>query len=361
MTVIALTATAIASSCGVGVTHAQASDANAPSETLCAEMPDGIGLYPGNPVTQMGFPVGKVESVVSRGDHVEVVFTTEGGRVFPADVQAVTRSKSILADRSLELVGNYESGPTLEPESCIPLRNSHTPKTISEVVGSAADFIEALSPEGGDDTVEMAVTGLNESLRGQGPNARAMMEHAADAMENPDRFVADIGSSINNMAPLTENALAEWGAIKGIVANMPDVVDAGIDLWPGTIDVCVGIGWLVAFLDDIQNTYGDEIWPFVHGQATDAIALAAGRSGDVADLVSTPTVMKGAVDQQTAQAGPLTAGFTPPAISLNDEEAERLCALLESLSPGSCHRAGSGTAVTEDGLLGLLDPNGATR
>lgn len=151
MTVIALTATAIASSCGVGVTHAQASDANAPSETLCAEMPDGIGLYPGNPVTQMGFPVGKVESVVSRGDHVEVVFTTEGGRVFPpADVQAVTRSKSILADRSLELVGNYESGgPTLEPESCIPLRNSHTPKTISEVVGSAADFIERSRPRVG--------------------------------------------------------------------------------------------------------------------------------------------------------------------------------------------------------------------
>ena len=85
---------------------------------------------------------------------------------------------------------------------------------------------------------------------------------------------ADIGSSIDNMAPLTEDALAQWAAIKNIVANMPDVVDAGIDLWPGTIDVCVGIGWLVALLDDVQNRYGDEIWPFVHGQATDAIALA---------------------------------------------------------------------------------------
>ncbi|MCK8672247.1 MlaD family protein [Rhodococcus sp. HM1] len=361
MTIIALTTTAIASSCGVAVTHAQANDTGAPSETLCAEMPDGIGLYPGNPVTQMGFPVGKVDSVVSKGDHVEVVFTTDGGRLFPADVQAVTRSKSILADRSLELVGNYESGPTLEPGSCIPLRNSHTPKTISEVVGSAADFIEALSPEGGEDTIEMAVTGLNESLRGQGPNARAMMEHAASAMENPDRFVADIGSSIDNMAPLTEDALAQWAAIKNIVANMPDVVDAGIDLWPGTIDVCVGIGWLVALLDDVQNRYGDEIWPFMHGQATDAIALAAARSGDIGDLVSTVPSLKGAVDQQTAQSGPLTAGFTPPAIALKDEEAERLCALLESLSPGSCNRAGSGEKVTEEGLLGLLDLNGAVR
>lgn len=206
----------------------------------------------------------------------------------------------------------------------------------------------------------MAVTGLNESLRGQGPNARAMMEHAANAMENPDRFVADIGSSIDNMAPLTEDTLAQWGAIKSIAANMPDVVEAGIDLWPGTIDVCVGIGWLVALLDDVQNRYGDEIWPFMHGQATDAIAFAAARSGDIGDLVSA-VLPEGALDQQTAQSGPLTAEFTPPAIALKDEEAERLCALLESLSPGSCRRAGSGEKVTEEGLLGLLDLNGAVR
>ena len=55
------------------------------------------------------------------------------------------------------------------------------------------------------------------------------------------------------------------------------------------------------------------------------------------------------------------SAFTPPAIALKDEEAERLCALLESLSPGSCNRAGSGEKVTEEGLLGLLDLNGAVR
>ena len=99
----------------------------------------------------------------------------------------------------------------------------------------------------------------------------------------------------------------------------------------------------------------------VTGAQDDAIALAAARSGDIGDLVSTVPSLKGAVDQQTAQSGPLTAGFTPPAIALKDEEAERLCALLESLSPGSCNRAGSGEKVTEEGLLGLLDLNGAVR
>lgn len=324
-------------------------------------MPDGVGLYAGNPVTQMGFPVGKVESIVNKGSHVEVVFTTDGARTFPADVKAVTRSKSILADRSLELVGNYESGPALAPSSCIPLENSHTPKTISEVVGSAADFIDALAPELGDDTVSMAVSGLNESLRGQGENARTMMQHAANAMESPDRFVADIGASIENMAPLTEQALVEWAAITRIVDVMPDIVDAGIDLWPGTIDVCVGIGWVVALLDDIQNNYGDEIWPFVHGPAVDAIALAAGRAGDISGLVSSVPDLSGVVDQQTTKAGALTVDFDAPQVTLSDADAERLCGLLETLSPGSCARSGDGTRLSPEGLIGLIGANGVTR
>ncbi|MGX6511024.1 MlaD family protein [Rhodococcus sp. SJ-2] len=361
MAIIATTVAAMACTCGVGVTAAQSTHSGARPGTFCAEMPDGVGLYPGNPVTQMGFPVGKVESVTNKGTHVEVVFATDGGRAFPADVKAVTRSKSILADRSLELVGNYESGPTLQPASCIPLSNSHTPKTISEVVGSAADFIEALAPEVGGDTVAMAVSGLNESLRGQGENARTMMQHASNAMESPDRFVADIGASIENMAPLTDEALVQWAAIKRIVEVMPDIVDAGIDLWPGTIDVCVGIGWVVALLDDIQNNYGDEIWPFVHGQATDAIALAAGRAGDIGGLVSSVPDLSAAVDQQTTKAGALTAEFTAPQVTLSDADAERLCALLETLSPGSCKGAGTGTKITPEGLMGLIGSNGVTR
>ncbi|KSZ60731.1 mammalian cell entry protein [Rhodococcus pyridinivorans KG-16] len=358
---VAVTVTAIVGTCGTGVAVAQPEKSGAEAATFCVEMPDSVGLYPGNPVTQMGFPVGKVDSVEQKGTHVEVRFTTDGGRVFPADVQAVTRSKSILADRSLELVGNYESGPQLTPESCIPLGNSYTPKTISEVVGSAADFIEALSPEAGDETVEMAVTGLEKALRGQGENARQMMIHAANAMENPDGFIADIGSSISNMAPLTEEALVQWAAIKNIADNMPKVVSDAMGLWPGTIDVCVGIGWLVALLDDIQRNYGDDIWPFVQGQAVEAVKLAAQQSRSIGDLVSTIPSMSNAVAAQTRDAGAVSMEYTPPKIALSDDEAARLCDVLESLSPGSCKNAGTGARVTPEGIMNLLNPIGATR
>lgn len=358
---VAVAITTIVGTCGAGVASAQQTEDGAEPATYCVDMPDSVGLYPGNPVTQMGFPIGTVDSVEQHETHVRVRFTTDGGRVFPADVQAVTRSKSILADRSLELVGNYESGPQLTPASCIPLTNSYTPKTISEVVASAADFIEALAPEAGDETVEMAVGGLEKALRGQGENARQMMIHAADAMENPDGFIADIGSSISNMAPLTEETLVHWAAIKNIADNMPKVVTDAMGLWPGTIDVCVGIGWLVALLDDIQRNYGDDIWPFVHGQAVEAVKLAAQQSGSIGDLVSTVPAMSDAVAAQTRDAGALSMEFAPPKIALSDDDTARLCEVLESLSPGSCKEAGTGARVTPDGIMNLLNPIGAPR
>ncbi|UYP18646.1 MlaD family protein [Rhodococcus sp. Z13] len=358
---IAVTATVLVGVCGAGVTSAQPLRRAADTATYCAEMPDAVGLYPGNPVTQMGFPIGKVDSVEQKGTHVQVRFTVDNGRILPADVKTVTRSKSILADRSLELVGNYESGPQLAPETCIGRDNGYTPKTISEVVGSAADFIEALAPEAGDETVEAAISGLNEALSGQGPNARQMMIHAANAMENPDGFIADIGASISNMAPLTEEALVQWAGIKNLAGNVPGVVKDAMGLWPGTIDVCIGIGWLVALLYDIQTTYGDDIWPFVQGQAVEAVKMAAQQSGSLGDLVPTIPSMANVVDAQTREAGALTMEYSPANIALSDDEAARLCEVLESLSPGSCKGAGSGSQVTPEGIASLLNPIGATR
>jgi ABC-type transporter Mla subunit MlaD len=76
-------------------------------------MSDSVGLYVGNPVTQMGYKIGTVDGITPRDTSVEVRFTINERRPIPRDVKAVTRSTSILADRSLELVGNYSSGPQL--------------------------------------------------------------------------------------------------------------------------------------------------------------------------------------------------------------------------------------------------------
>ncbi|MBH0776707.1 MlaD family protein [Nocardia bovistercoris] len=267
----------------------------------CAELPDAAGLYAGNPVTQMGYRVGEIERVEPKGERVLVSFVLDGGRRYPLDVKAVTRSKSLLADRSLELVGNYDTGPELVAGQCIPLAHSFTPKSIAEIAGSAADFIDALAPEDSEG-LRAAVIGLDDALRGNGDNARAMLLHASAAASDPDRLVADIGASIENMAPLTEDALRHWATIRSIMDQLPTVAAVGIDLWPSVEQVARGVGWLTAVLYDIQRNYGAEIWPFAKGTVADVVHLAATRSGDLAELLDTLPAAAAVLRQQSADA-----------------------------------------------------------
>ncbi|MEV5835934.1 MlaD family protein [Nocardia sp. NPDC052112] len=320
----------------------------------CAQMPDSVGLYEGNPVTQMGFQVGQVDRIQPKGDYVEVTFTLDGGRRFPADVQAVTRSKSILADRSLELVGNYQAGPELASGQCIPLAHSFTPKSISEIAGSAADFIDTLSPDNGRQSFENAVAGFEQALRGQGDNARAMMLHASAAANSPDKLIADIGSIILNMAPLTDDALQRWSSIRSILDQMPEVVSAGIDLWPGVIDVCVGIGWLVNVLHHVQSNYGDLIWPLMQGPVTAAIHLAASRSEDIQSLLTSIPAVAAMLRQQSENNGEMVIGYQPPTVQLDTSEVAQSCDALNQLVPGSCTSAAGQMQVPVVGLLDLV-------
>ncbi|MCR5978390.1 MCE family protein [Gordonia jinghuaiqii] len=291
-----------------GGTTTKPSTHHAGGDGYCADLDETIGLYVGNPVTQMGMKVGEISAVTLRGDHVQVEFSLNDGRAYPADVQAVTRSKSLLADRSLELVGNYRSGEMLTPGECINTERTHTPKSISEIAGSASDFIEAITDADSGD-VESALDGLDAALVGVGPAANTMFQQAASASRNPDQFIADIGSSVANMAPLNESALQRWPQIMSIVNQMPEVTWRGDDLLGPAGDFCRGVGWIVATIYDIQRNYGDEyIWPTMRGPVKDIIALAAARSPDLQSLYGmVPSVAAG----MRAQAN-LTGGLSIP-------------------------------------------------
>ncbi|WP_109529496.1 MULTISPECIES: MlaD family protein [Nocardia] len=343
----------VAAAGGIGVAATDGGQES--TDGFCVRMPDSVGLYEGNPVTQMGFQVGKVDRIRPVGDHVEIGFTLAGGRRFPADVLAVTRSKSILADRSLELVGNYDAGPELTAGKCIPLEHSYTPKSISEIAGSAADFIDELSPSDGRQSLRNAVAGFEEALRGQGQNARAMMLHASAAANSPDQLIADIGSIILDMAPLTDDALRQWSSIQSILDQMPAVVAAGIGLWPGTVDVCVGVGWLVNVLHDVHTEYGDQLWPMLRGPVAEAIHLAAGRSGDIASLLASIPSVAAMLRQQSDGDAAMAVAYQPPMVRIDTADSATVCDALNQLAPGTCTPSATGQAqIPATTLLDLV-------
>ncbi|MET8430462.1 MlaD family protein [Nocardia sp. NPDC004860] len=344
---------AAAVAAGTGFTVFDTITSSSSRNGFCAQMPDAVGLYAGNPVTQMGLQVGRIDQIQSKGGYVEVKFSLDAGRRYPADVMAVTRSKSILADRSLELVGNYKQGPELVAGQCVSPQRSFTPKSISEIAGSAADFIDALSPDKGKQSFQNAVAGMDAALRGQGDNARTLMLNASAAAASPDKIVADLGSIILNMAPLTDDALQHWSQIGPLLDQLPGVVAAGIDLWPGVVDTCIGIGWLVNVLHDVQVNYGSDLWPILQGPVVDAIHLAASRSGDIANLIDSIPSVAALMRQQSRDNGAVTIDYQPPTVQVDAPAPTQLCDAANAVVPGSCSLAQGRAEVTADGLLNM--------
>ena len=286
---------------------------------FCVMINDVIGLYKGNPVTQMGFRVGEVTAIENAGSRVKVTFSLDSGRAYPADVTAVTRSKSLLADRSLELVGNYTGGPTLRKGQCIT--KSFTPKNINEFAGSASDFLKDLSDNGGLD-LQKALDGADTAFAGTGPKAHAMYVNAAKAAQDPDGFTADIGSAIRDMAPLTKDALTNWDTILSITGRAPAVAGLGTELFYHVARFCRGIGWAIALMYDIWQNYGHELKPLLFDIAAPELAdVAKNRApGWAKDLSRLSPAIADALKQQTSTTGGLSIPYSAPAFKLDKRQ-----------------------------------------
>jgi virulence factor Mce-like protein len=329
-------------------------DAATAESGYCALMSDAVGLYEGNPVTQMGYKVGQVERIQPKGDHVEVTFTLDAGRQYPADVKAVTRSKSLLADRSLELVGNYDGGAELSSGNCIAMAHTATPKSISEITGSLADFLESVEPSAGKDSVADAIAGLDEALRGNGDGAQSLLRHSSDALSTPDATIADIRSIIVNLAPLTTDALAKWSTVREVFDTLPTVLTSASDrLWPGGTNLIKGIGPLVATIYDIQANYGGDIWPAADGLA-DVLRVAATRSDDIQSLLSTLPSMSGAVRQVSAGDGGFSVQYRPPTVQVSTPDGPQWCELLNQALAHSCSIVDNNVRMVDVRLLDLV-------
>ncbi|WP_055476254.1 MlaD family protein [Gordonia sp. HS-NH1] len=346
---VAATVAAVATTTsGVGTAQARSEGG------YCAILPDSIGLYAGNKVTQMGYPIGTIESIQPQDTGVRVVFSMDTDRSIPADVEAVTRSKSVLADRSLELVGNYREGPRLRASECIPLERAHTPQSISQITGSAADLIDQLAPEGDTRSLEGSIEEMSGSLVGTGPRAANLMRTAASAAQSPERTIADIGSIITMTAPLTKDALARWGDISSIITKLPEATDvAARVLWPGTVNMIYGMQPVLLLISDIEPRYGEYLYPTLDVLA-DAIHVAATRVGDIKKaLGAIPTLAENValVAERGRGAG---LRIRPPEVRVRAAVGKVWCARVNAVKPGSCTTEGADTRMVRVGVLDLL-------
>ncbi len=296
-------------------------------------MPDSIGLYPGNPVTQMGYPIGTVKRITPHPGDVRVDFTVTDNRKIPLDVKAVIRSASILADRSLELVGNYDSGPELPVGECIPLSRSSTPKSLSQVIGSATNLINAIAPEGSTN-VSDAVRGIDELLHNSGPGINQLLSNSSALLDNPDQSISDIGSIITNLAQLTTSIKNDSALWKQAMLDFQQVAPDVVRTVDGGRRLLEPLDKVVPIVLDTELNLGGEL------QITlDTVAIFLRKLSPRATwfgnlLNPVPWWINTLANHYNNRTWSIS--YRPPMFRIRTPDGLALCGIMNATTPGSC-------------------------
>jgi virulence factor Mce-like protein len=308
----------------------------------CAIFPDTIGLYVGNPVTQMGYQIGEVTSIAASPAQVRVDFSVTQRRPLPPDAKAVIRSASILADRSLELVGNYSAGPRLEAGKCIGLDRSFSPKTISQVVGSAYTFLNSINPNGSTNVGD-TVRGLDQLAHNNGAGVNQLVTRTSALLDSPDEAISDIGSIMRNTAELTGVLRELMPPLKEILLDArtttPDLA-AALDGTTGLAGPGGGVGAvgpLAELVSVLQTRLGDETQ-----QVLDTVSVTTRRLTPHATALSdlfTPVpwwINTIANHFNRRDYHTFNLAYRPPLYRVHTHDGLALCGMMNASMPGSC-------------------------
>lgn len=357
MTLTAALAAFGVSSCAIS----SATSTDSLNGDYCAVMTDSVGLYVGNHVTQMGYPVGEVRRIEPRDSAVKVVFSLDGGRAIPASVRAVTRSPSILADRALELVGNYSGGPKLVPGECIPLAQTSTPLSIARIIGSATDFVNAVNPEGSTNLAD-ALRGIDQALAGQGDRANQLLTRSSRLLDNPDQAISQMGEITRNVAELTSMVRANRGPIKQILIDLPGTTPDVVKAEHGSYEFAAAMTEIVSIVNDIELELGPQVQTALDATG-ELMRMASPHYKFVADALNpVPRFLSGingeppgATDGGLAKRlnNHLFSVLTwrPPLFRIPTPNGLLACGVMNASAPGSCADVGGRPYVADVALL----------
>ncbi|WP_165607323.1 MlaD family protein [Mycolicibacter sinensis] len=304
------------------------------TEQFCAHMSDSVGLYAGNSVTQMGYKIGTVDSITPTDTEVEVRFTLTESRPLPVDVKAITRSTSVLADRSLELVGNYRSGPRLPAGECIPRERTLTPLSISQVIGSATNFVNGISPAGSDN-IRDALRGVGESAKGNGAGLNRLLSVSSELLDNPDQNIADIGKIVRNTADLTSMLERNRAPLREILEDTPVVAPELVKAVGGVDGLAAVIHPMVAIVGDFETELGDDIQLTLDFVA-DAIRHLSPHYKGIANLLNPVPRFINTISYELNNKQFNVLRWRPPIYRVHTPNGLVVCGMMNQSMPGSC-------------------------
>jgi phospholipid/cholesterol/gamma-HCH transport system substrate-binding protein len=342
-----------ATSCSGGSGRSQA------RAEFCAIMSDSVGLYVGNAVTQMGYRIGTVDEVTPGNTGVEVRFSLDAGRPIPRDVKAVTRSTSIIADRSLELVGNYNDGPRLLASQCIPRNHTATPLSISQIIGSATDFVNGVNPDGSSN-IQDALRGVDQALKGNGPALNKLLTKSSSLVDSPDQAIADMGSIVRNVVQLTAMLKDSRTPLKQIILDLSDTTPELVKSLKGFDNLTDVFCDLIVLVDELELNIGDDLQTTLDFVG-DALRHMSPHYKGIANILNPIPRMINTLSSYGNNHQFDFIAWSPPVFRVRTPNGLALCGQMNASYPGSCADVNGSPYAVDVSLLQYVLTEAARR
>ncbi|WP_225732382.1 MULTISPECIES: MlaD family protein [unclassified Nocardia] len=325
----------------------------------CAVMPDAVGLYVGNQVTERGIAVGSVTGIRPEGRSVRVEFEMDANYPLTGDVSAATVSDTVVADRGLAVLADRAAHTRWNPDRCIT--KTATPKTVTETL----DALTTLTTELGDGSqaaglqhIRDAIAAIGTATSGTGPKLNELIKQLAGALSAPDTAIGHIGSLVDDLNSLSSSISGNWDDIAVMLRQFAPVLNLFNSLWSQIVSIGDSIATIIPWVNDITTTYGGAILDGLDA-AIPYLRLLGANVGTLEQIIATIPPLVSAFEQSIdPHTGRITLAIAPSKTALPQQDADRICAAANALTTGRCPNPANGLTGIDVVPL-VLGPVGA--
>ena len=185
---------------------------------VTADVDQAPNLFEGGRVMVRGVEVGEIVDVQPRPDGVRLTMEIDSDIAIPAEASLSVIPITVIADRYVQFVPAYRSGPRLADGDHIPLDRTSIPAELDDVLKQLKGLLAALEPRPGETTGPLTrlIKSLDRALKGRSDQLAGTLEGSATVLENLADSEAKITGLISNLDRLFL-ALANRSSEIGIV------------------------------------------------------------------------------------------------------------------------------------------------
>lgn len=176
--------------------------------TVVAEFPQTLALYPGDKVAIMGVQVGKIEKIEPDGDKMRVTFNYQSKYKVPEDATASILNPSLVASRTIQLAPPYTGGDVMQDGAVIPEKRTQVPVEYDELRDSVNRILTDLGPtkEQPKGPFGDVIESFSDGLQGKGEQINKTLNNLSEALTTLNSGRGDLFSVVKSLA-LFVNAL----------------------------------------------------------------------------------------------------------------------------------------------------------